>query len=92
MDALSERPEMQLLFDTPAGRIVESFADGVITQTQVLDFYRRSLPQLGWRPDPKQETRFIRDTETLEIDFPQTLPHATNETLVRFRIAPSAEK
>lgn len=100
MNGLRERPELGLLFDTPAGRIVESFAAGKVAPAMVLDFYRHSLPQLGWRladaETGKQtdagEVRFIRDNEMLEIDFPQTSPPITDETLIRFRIAPRAEK
>lgn len=104
MNGLTERPEMGLLFDTPAGRIAESFAAGKVAPAMVLDFYRHSLPQLGWRPADGQinrqtgagKVRFIRDNETLEIDFPQTSPQTPpvtpDETLIRFRLTPRAEK
>ena len=37
-----------MVFDTPAGRIVEAVASGAVTRDEVLAFYAETLPQLGW--------------------------------------------
>jgi len=37
-----------VVFDTPTGRIVESAIAGITTAAEVMAFYARSLPQLGW--------------------------------------------
>ncbi len=86
MQGLTELPEMGLEFDKPGGRIVEAVAGGTVTQAQVIEFYRRSLPQLGWQRAEGQGGSFVRDKEWLSIDFPPAGPG--NQTLVRFRITP----
>ena len=86
MDGLTEYPDMGLVFDKPDGRIVESYAGGGLSPDVIRKFYRRSLVQLGWAPDGPNSTRFVRDGEALEIDFPTN--DLRDKTLVRFRIAP----
>ena len=62
---LSEDTKAGVSFDTVTGRIVEAFARGKVTEHQVLDFYRETLPQLGWTPESPTEYR--RGGERLRI-------------------------
>jgi hypothetical protein len=55
------------VFDTPAGRIVEGYAAGAVARKSVRDFYRRTLPQLGWNQSGDEEYR--REAEKLTIHF-----------------------
>jgi hypothetical protein len=69
-------------FDAAAGRIVEAYAIGPVAKQAVLDFYGKSLPQLGWtaeRPD-----RFVRQGEALQLDF----FGRDQQLTVRFTLAP----
>lgn len=83
MPGLEEDTAAGLVFDSPAGRIVEAFAFGRVTPVDVLDFYRRSLPQLGWSQDGPR--RFQREDEVLTIAFPGT---GSERLTVRFSLAP----
>jgi hypothetical protein len=56
-----------IVFDTPAGRIIEGYAEGKVTEASVRHFYDETLPQLGWRQVSKNE--FRREGEQLKIDF-----------------------
>lgn len=56
-----------LSFDSAGGRIVEAYATGTVSETQVLDFYRETLPQLGWTADSR--THFYRNGERLRIEL-----------------------
>src|SRR5919106_2367086 len=49
MPGLEELPDAGVVFDKPAGRIVDAYAQGRVTPASVLDFYGKALPQLGWR-------------------------------------------
>src|SRR5262245_11203680 len=62
---LAEDTRSGISFDTAGGRIVEAFARGEVTERQVLDFYRETLPQLGWTPESSTEYR--RGGERLRI-------------------------
>lgn len=62
---LSEDAGSGVSFDTAAGRIVEAFARGNVTERQVLDFYRETLPQLGWIAE--SPTEYSRGGEKLRI-------------------------
>jgi len=57
-------------FDKPGGEIVEVYADiRGFKPSQVLSFYRQTLPQLGWgRVDADS---FYRDAQQLDISFSQ---------------------
>lgn len=66
---LSEDTSTGVSFDTAGGRIVEAFARGDLTRRQVLDFYRETLPQLGWTAEG--ETEFRRGGERLRLELIQ---------------------
>ena len=84
MAGLSEVSRRGMVFDTPAGRIVEAYARGPVSRDQVLDFYAATLPQLGWRPDGAAS--FRREDEVLKLSFPST---DGGGLMVLFTLAPA---
>ena len=58
-------PQTQVVFNTPAGRIVEVSLSGELSPSKVLSFYQETLPQLGWSPVSKY--KFIREGEILKL-------------------------
>jgi hypothetical protein len=79
---LSEDTRAGVSFDTADGRIVEAFARGKLTERQVLDFYRETLPQLGWTPESPTEYR--RGGERLRI----ALTPDAQGLVVRYSLSP----
>lgn len=67
MPGLSAVDGAGIVFDTPAGRIIEGYAAGKVSRDQVRRFYGETLPQLGWKRF--NETEFRREGERLKIDF-----------------------
>ena len=66
MPGMAEMPDAGVSFDKPEGRIVEVYAQGEGNADEVLRFYRRTLPQLGWEAaGPK---RFRREGEVLDLE------------------------
>src|SRR5689334_6805677 len=49
MPGLSPVPEQDVVFDKPAGRIVQAVARGPVKPADVSRFYAETVPQLGWR-------------------------------------------
>lgn len=88
MPGLTEDMDAGVVFDSPAGRIVEAYALGDIGERQVLDFYATALPQLGWRQDGAGV--FVREREILKVEFPGPMTPGQPLT-VRFALAPAAE-
>lgn len=92
MTGLREDPDAGLVFDKPAGRIVEAAASGALNPEQIAAFYRDTLPQLGWETvgdGPARDTptlRFRRESEILTI----TLEPGKERTVVHFSLAPKA--
>ncbi len=56
-----------MVFDKPAGRIVEAYAEGAVSRAAVTTFYISTLPNLGWRA--KAEALFQREGELLRLGF-----------------------
>lgn len=84
MKGLAAVPDSETVFDTPDGRIVEAYAAGKVSRESAAAFYRRSLPQLGWRRVKANVYR--REEEMLTIEF-----RTRGGTLtVRFMLAPAA--
>lgn len=82
MAGLVEMKDSSFTFDKPDGRLIETIANGKIAGAAVNNFYRETLPQLGW-----QETApdiWIRDHEKLSI----TMQQQGNTTYVRFTLLP----
>ncbi len=68
MQGLHEAPETIATFDTPAGRIIEVYAEGEsMTWLQVSRFYEQTLPQLGWAKGG--HNRYRREGERLHIEL-----------------------
>lgn len=84
MPGLAAVTGADLVFETPAGRIVEAMAvmPEEMTADAVRDFYDRTLPQLGWQVAAAGEYR--REGEVLSLEFTAGPPPA-----VRFRLAPA---
>jgi hypothetical protein len=55
-----------LTFDSPGGRIIESYAKGNVREADVLRFYAATLPQLGWTRE--SDSVYRRDSEVLRLD------------------------
>lgn len=75
-----------LVFDSPAGRIVEVYAVGAENWLDVTTFYSGTLQQLGWvtRNTSEESVRFVREGEVLTLDrF-----GADGALTVRFTLAP----
>jgi hypothetical protein len=70
------------VFDSPQGRIVEAYAKGNVARDAVLDFYGKTLPQLGWRPDGPGT--FRREGESLRLE----IYSEKDGTTVRFYLSP----
>lgn len=71
-----------IVFDTPAGRIIEGYAAGAVTQDAVRRFYAETLPQLGWTRLGTGDYR--REGERLKIDF----KGGDRALTVRFTLSP----
>ena len=56
-----------LVFDKPEGRIVEAQARGKLARSAVRDFYRATLPQLGWQALAGNSWR--REDEMLRLEI-----------------------
>lgn len=84
MQGLSPVAEAGMVFDSPAGRIVQGVAAGPIEPAEILAFYRTTLPQLGWREVAPR--RFRREDEILEL----TVEAGEGLATVSFRLGPAA--
>jgi len=67
MPGLVEIGGASTIFDANSGRIVEAYAAGRVDRDDVMAFYARTLPALGWQAE--LPSRFRREGETLAIDF-----------------------
>lgn len=89
MSGLSEVDDGVMVFDSPAGRIVEALTVGPVGKADVLRYYSQTLPQLGWRESAPG--RFSREGEILILEFPppQTLSGSGPPAIgVRFMLSP----
>jgi hypothetical protein len=82
LPGLSEDASSGVSFDTAGGRIVEAFAHGNVTEQEVIDFYRETLPQLGWTA--QSATEYSRGGEKLRIDL---VPNEQG-LVVRYSLSP----
>ena len=80
MDGLVHLPDMDMTFDAPEGRIVQTTAySETLSPKEVKAFYAESLPQLGWKCTGRE---FVRENETLSVET-----HALKgKTTVRFEL------
>lgn len=82
MPGLAEVEGAGVVFDKPDGRIVEAYAQGEVARESVLAFYRKTLPQLGWRA--AGAAKFQREGESLSLDFLD----GGGALIVRFTLVP----
>lgn len=83
MEGLNADEDAGLVFDSPAGRIVEAYAVGEVAWPDVITFYTATLKSLGWRD--LGQARFAREGEELHIDrFGRD-----GDLTVRFTLAPA---
>jgi len=82
MPGLAEVEGAGMVFDKPDGRIVEAYAQGEVAREPVLAFYRKTLPQLGWRATGA--ATFRREGEALSLDFLD----GGGALIVRFTLVP----
>ncbi len=71
MPGLTAVDPAPVVFDKPSGRIIETAARGA-PPSAVAEFYRATLPQLGWTPAPGggyDAITYRRDNETLRIEM-----------------------
>ena len=69
MDGMTEITDDWMQFDSPEGHILQTRAK--ITgksKTDVIDFYRETLPAVGWMYDEKAGS-FTRDGDILTVTF-----------------------
>ena len=87
MPRLVELADQRVKFDSAGGRVVEAIAAGAVARAEILGFYARALPELGWRAEG--EGVWAREGERLRIEFPLPPRGArAGETIVRFYLAP----
>jgi hypothetical protein len=86
MSGLTQEPDSLTSFDSPYGRIVETYASGSADAIQVRLFYNQTLPQLGWQPvlTKGPALSFRREGEDLSIAITQQNGAVT----VRFQSSP----
>lgn len=78
-----------MVFDSPAGRIVDVLSVGEVANEDVLRYYSKTLPQLGWRQTGPGQ--FSREGEMLRLEFSpaQGISGSTAALLnVRFMLSP----
>ncbi len=85
MSALVEVRDRAVVFETRNGRIAEAFAVGNVDQEEVIEFYKRSLPQLGWSIN--SVTKFWREDEILELQFLK-VESKLKQVIVHFKLTP----
>jgi len=85
MSGLNPRSGSGSVFDTAAGRVVETYAEGRVPRTAVLNYYANTLPALGW--ERLTPTTFRRESETLLLEFPRA-NGGRGVTVVRFYLSP----
>lgn len=81
-EGLVEDPSARVVFDKPAGRIVEAVARGPVAANTVRSFYMQTLPALGWRAVAGGV--WARGGEQLKIEIGPDGP----PVVVRFAITP----
>lgn len=84
MQELALLPDETFDFDTENGRIYFTKATTSIGSKKVLDFYRQTLPQLGW--EEKQSGTFIREEDELRINVTEEQSKNGKSTIVVFEL------
>jgi len=82
MPGLTVVEDAGVAFDSPSGRIVEAVAEGKVAAHDVLDFYARTLPQMGWTGSG---TSYRREDEVLRLE----VTIEGGEVTVNFLLSPA---
>jgi len=88
---LQEVEDAALVYDKPDGRIIEQEARGKARLEDILDFYKETLPQLGWVQVKGGEfgyQYYYRNDEELKL----RLKGDQNEAMLRLTLTPKPEK
>lgn len=91
MQGLNEKEgvEAPLVFDKAEGRVIEEAAviNAQLDKKEVLDFYRATLPSLGWKAtmDGENTQRFVRNKEQLIVKVEQI---GTANAVAQFSLSP----
>jgi len=80
-------------FDSDSGSFAVVDYESPFDLEVVQGFYLRTLPQMGWKlvKNDQKHSRFIRDSEKLEIDFIQS-DTEDEDDLVRFSLSSISKK
>jgi len=84
MHGFSEEQDSAVIFESPAGRIIETSAIGKGVWLDISGFYKRSLPELGWKS--KSPTSYIREGELLNLELVET--DSEGKIRILFKITP----
>ncbi len=87
MQGMTELTNKIVVFDTPAGRLVETTMITQVQTRQILTYYNQALTSLGWKAQNHSLRGYIRKNEVLMIEIFQKADGKTN--LVSFKIAPA---
>lgn len=70
-DGFAQQGDEPLVYDTPAGRIVEATIEGEAKQADISKFYEDTLPQLGWKKESGEAKKlsFVKEDEKLDMEF-----------------------
>lgn len=81
---LTEQAE-PVVFESDQGRVVQTVAAGDIRTSDIADFYRASLPSLGWKPVASDTAlSFERENEHLNITMRE--PASAAPITVKFEL------
>ena len=67
MQGMTEQASDAVVFDKPSGRIVDLTATSTAAPADILAFYQKTLPPLGWHM--QGSGIFVREQEKLVISF-----------------------
>ena len=77
--------EETVIFEKPVGRFIHAVAKGGRTEEDFWQFYRDTLPQLGWRTVTPRI--YFRDGESLNINVEKN----DSQIIANFTIAPASK-
>jgi len=85
MPGMVEKTDEAVVFDKPGGRIVETSAEITAAALEIENFYRQTLPSLGWKALPS--AGFVREEERLTL----SIEKRGDAALVHFNLKPDHE-
>ena len=84
MKEMTYSQEETFSFDNEEGRLYFSKVFTPLKPSQIMEFYRQTLPQLGWRE--KNDASFEREGDVLNIGVIDGEYHSLNQTSVIFEL------